>query len=175
MERYFTHPESGAHQPPFQQSVSIFNASRDSGIEEKALQIGVRGIFYEGTPLGVLINGLLEILDGGHWFPHDMMVKLISRQRRRVIVRVKEKPFLSSREVEILEKLATGLTNDEIAEELHISHCTVKTHLQNIYRKIKVNSRTQAIVWSAKNLARNPIDLSWLGETHVERKVACNR
>jgi DNA-binding NarL/FixJ family response regulator len=174
VERYFTHPQSGEGRPPFQYPVLIYNARRDSGIEEKALQSGVKGVFYDGISLDRFIDGILEILDGGYWFPDDIMAKLISRQRQRVIVPVKEKSFLSSREVEILEKLAGGLTNDEIGEELHISLCTVKTHLQNIYRKIKVNSRTQAIIWSAKNLAKNQIDLSWLGKTHVERKAAGN-
>ena len=174
VERYFTHPQLGADRLPFQHPVSIFNARRDSGIEEKALLTGVKGIFYKEMPLGVFIDAILEILDGGTWFPEDMMVKWISRQRRRVIVPVKDKLFLSSREVEILGKLCGGLTNDEIAEELCISLYTVKTHLQNIYRKIKVNNRTQAIIWSAKNLVRNQVDLSWLGDTHVERTAVGN-
>jgi LuxR family transcriptional regulator of csgAB operon len=171
VERYFLHLQLDGDRPPFQHPVSIFNARRDSGIEEKALQTGVKGIFYEGLPLEVFIEGILEILNGGIWFPEDLIVRWISSHRRRVILHIKEKPFLSSREVEIIGKLAEGLTNDEIAEQLHISLFTVKTHLQNIYRKIKVTKRTQAILWVSKNLARNQVDLSWLGETDVERKA----
>ncbi|HOD36947.1 MAG TPA: response regulator transcription factor [Syntrophales bacterium] len=171
VERYFMNPQPAGGLPPFRHAVSIFNARRDSGIEEKALQTGVKGIFYEGLPLEVFIEGILEILNGGIWFPEDLMVKWISSQRKRVILPVKEKPFLSSREIEIIGKLAMGLTNDDIADHLHISLFTVKTHLQNIYRKIKVTNRMQAIIWASKHLAGNRVDLSWLGEGDVERKA----
>ncbi len=174
VERYFLHPQPDGDRPPFRHPVSIFNARRESGIEEKALQTGVKGIFYEGLPLEVFIEGILEILNGGIWFPEDLMVKWISSQRKRVNLPAKEKPFLSSREIEIIGKLAMGLTNDEIAEHLHISLFTVKTHLQNIYRKIKVTNRMQAIIWASKHLAGNRVDLSWLGERDVEREAVCH-
>jgi LuxR family maltose regulon positive regulatory protein len=53
---------------------------------------------------------------------------------------------LSKRELEVLECLARGLTNHEIAQELIISLDTVKTHTGNIYSKLGVNSRTQAVI-----------------------------
>jgi len=171
VERYFTNPRLDGGRPSFRHPVSIFNARRDIGIEDKALQAGVKGIFYEGLPLEVFIEGILEILNGGIWYPEDLMVRWISSHRRHVILPAKEKPFLSSREVEIIGKLSGGLTNDEIADHLHISLFTVKTHLQNIYRKIKVTNRMQAIIWASKNLAGPQIDLSWLGERDVERKA----
>ena len=53
---------------------------------------------------------------------------------------------LSPRELEILVKLAEGKSNAEIADELFISRNTVKTHINNIYRKLGVNRRTQAVL-----------------------------
>jgi LuxR family maltose regulon positive regulatory protein len=52
---------------------------------------------------------------------------------------------LSVRELEVLDCLAEGLSNREIAQQLTISLTTVKTHTRNIYRKLDVNSRTQAV------------------------------
>jgi LuxR family maltose regulon positive regulatory protein len=52
---------------------------------------------------------------------------------------------LSVREIEVLDCLAEGLSNREIAQRLTISLTTVKTHTRNIYRKLDVNSRTQAV------------------------------
>jgi LuxR family maltose regulon positive regulatory protein len=52
---------------------------------------------------------------------------------------------ISPREQEILQSLSIGLSNQEIAVKYSISASTVKTHLENIYHKIGVNSRTQAI------------------------------
>ncbi|TAH41447.1 MAG: response regulator transcription factor [Dokdonella sp.] len=52
---------------------------------------------------------------------------------------------LTRRETEILDSVALGMSNREIAEKLSISRPTVETHVQNIYRKLAVNSRTQAL------------------------------
>ncbi len=172
VERYFLRFRPGGFRSSFQHPVSIFNARRDSGIGDQALQSGVKGIFYEELPLDVFIGGLLEILKGGVWFPEDLMARWISRHRKRVLLPAGEKPCLSSREVDIIGALAEGLTNDEIAERLHISLHTVKTHLQNIYRKINVTNRTQAILWASRNPAESRIDLSWLGGKDVEGKAA---
>lgn len=53
---------------------------------------------------------------------------------------------LSRREVEVLQLMAKGLSNQEIADQLFVSVHTVKTHTTNIYEKLQVNRRTQAII-----------------------------
>ncbi len=52
---------------------------------------------------------------------------------------------ISAREHEVLRLMAAGLSNREIAAKLSVSHSTVKTHLESIYLKLGVNSRTQAV------------------------------
>jgi DNA-binding CsgD family transcriptional regulator len=52
---------------------------------------------------------------------------------------------LSKRELDVLKEIATGYTNKEIAENLFVSENTVKTHINNIFMKLEVNRRTQAI------------------------------
>ena len=65
---------------------------------------------------------------------------------------------LSKRELEVLQLIADGFTNQEIATRLHISQHTVKVHTRNIYSKLGVNNRTQAGV-RAKTLGiLHPID-----------------
>ena len=68
--------------------------------------------------------------------------------------RLKKKGYaiLTHREVEILSMVAVGFSNRDVAEELCISHHTVKWHLRNVFKKISVPNRLQAALWSVKNL-----------------------
>ena len=58
---------------------------------------------------------------------------------------------LTKQEARVLKLIATGLENQGIAEILHVSHNTVKTHIGNIYSKLGVNGRTQAAIWAVRN------------------------
>ena len=62
---------------------------------------------------------------------------------------------LSEREQEVLRLIAAGLSNKKIVDTLFISMSTVKTHLQNIYGKLNVHSRTEAIAKTANLLKKN--------------------
>jgi DNA-binding NarL/FixJ family response regulator len=57
---------------------------------------------------------------------------------------------LTQRELEVLQSAADGLTNREIAERLFISEKTVKNHISNIFSKLNVNDRTQAILYALR-------------------------
>ena len=76
---------------------------------------------------------------------------------RGMLQRLEEGPAggLSDREMEVLVLAARGLSNHRIAEELHLSESTVKRHLANVYQKVGVNSRTEAV--------RKAIMQQWIG------------
>ncbi|PYM37078.1 MAG: hypothetical protein DME17_08455, partial [Candidatus Rokuibacteriota bacterium] len=63
---------------------------------------------------------------------------------------------LTARENEILRVLTSGGTNRHIAEALFISERTVKTHLSNIFRKLNVNRRLQAVLYAVQHGLRGP-------------------
>lgn len=58
-----------------------------------------------------------------------------------------KKVGLSNRELEVAKVISTGITNQEAANQLFVTEKTVKFHLTNIYKKLKVKSRTQLIIW----------------------------
>ena len=62
-----------------------------------------------------------------------------------------DSPDLTSREKEILQVMARGLSNDDIAEELHLAESTIRKHATNIYRKLGVDSAREAIAWAWQN------------------------
>ena len=67
----------------------------------------------------------------------------VQRERRR-------EETLTYREVEVLQMICKGLSNQEIAQTLFLSEKTVKNHLTNIFRKINVTDRTQAVLYAIK-------------------------
>ncbi len=82
------------------------------------------------------IQGLLNLLDP---------LRKYSQISKTEIERLTTAALISAREQEVLTLLSAGYSNREIADELSISESTVKTHLENIYTKLNVNSRIQAI------------------------------
>jgi DNA-binding CsgD family transcriptional regulator len=131
-----------------QQYIAFFNVPYKSCTEKKALQQGIRGIFYDNESVAVLLKGILAILQGDLWYSRDMLSHFFVEQPSLL----NGADTLTTREKEILVNIASGFTNQEIADTLFISLHTVKTHLYNIYRKINVPNRLQATLWVAKYL-----------------------
>ena len=136
-----------------QDYVALFNLSPGLGIERHILHKGVHGFFYEHDTEEVLMRGISAIFEGELWIPRKIMADYIMSRKKKNPYHQKKKPVnLTPREIDILSLVASGATNNEIAEELCISPCTVKTHLYNIYKKINVPNRLQATLWAAENL-----------------------
>jgi LuxR family transcriptional regulator, positive regulator of biofilm formation len=142
--------DCGCRQVLTEDYLALFNMMPLSGIEEEAVEKGVRGFFYLEESLKQLGKGVLAIFNGELWIPRKLMSELIVRSRKRNHF-LGDDP-LTAREMEILQMVAAGYSNSRIAEELFISHHTVKTHLYTIYKKIEVPSRVQAALWTVKNL-----------------------
>jgi DNA-binding NarL/FixJ family response regulator len=132
--------------------VALFNVSRDSGIEKKCVAEGIRGFFYEEDQLENLLKGVQAVLNGDWWLSRELMIKFILEGTDEDLSLRRAKKILTSRQTEILAQVAVGASNDEIADRLNISSHTVKTHLYNIFKKIKVTNRLQAALWAAKHL-----------------------
>lgn len=113
---------------------SIFNA----------LKAGATSYLLKSTPPDKVIEAIYEVKNGGSPISSQIARKVIEA------FALKEKTNeyfqdLSRREQEILEQLSKGYRYKEIADKLFVSLETVRTHIRNIYEKLQVNSRVEAL------------------------------
>lgn len=115
----------------------------------KAIQAGAKGYLLKDESVEKIIEGIEIVLEGGASMSGPIAAKtlqLLKNQSRPVSNSVEGNDFkLSKREVEVLECLQQGLDYNKTAEKLFISPFTVRKHIENIYRKLQVNNKVQAI------------------------------
>jgi DNA-binding NarL/FixJ family response regulator len=116
--------------------VSVYE---DSELVFEALKAGASGYITKSANYMELLSALEEIVKGG--------APMSSRIARMVIDNFHVNPNspLTKRETEILQLISEGKTYTQISEELFISKETAKTHIKNIYSKLQVNSKSEAI------------------------------
>jgi DNA-binding NarL/FixJ family response regulator len=113
----------------------------------RALQAGAAGCLLKDTVPEDLVRVIREVHGGGRAIPADVEAALAMRAAQ---------PALTFRELQVLELLATGKRNKEIAGELGISNDTARAHIKSIFLKFNVHDRTAAL---AEALRRGMIHL----------------
>jgi len=109
----------------------------------QALQAGATGYLLKRTEPQRILESIKELNQGGSPMSSNIARKVLNiflHQKK-----ITKKEILSDRENEVLELLADGLLYKEIADKLFISHGTVRQHIHNIYEKLHVNNRTEAV------------------------------
>lgn len=112
----------------------------------------LKGVFYRNESLEVICKGIHALMEGELWMSRDLMAKLILFYRKYQSNAFRPACGLTNREMEIISLLSAGSSNQQIADKLFVSEHTVKSHLYNIFRKINVHNRIQALNWIHQNL-----------------------
>lgn len=112
-----------------------------------AIMAGASGYILKSEPPKVLHKAIYEAVEGGA--PMSPIVarkalKLI-KSGRPTVAKIEPDYELTKREIEILEQIAKGLSYDQISENLFISYSTAKKHVENIYKKMKVHNKVEAL------------------------------
>jgi two-component system, NarL family, response regulator len=102
----------------------------------KALESGARGFLFKDMVREMLVGAIREVHAGRRYLPAQVGARMAENFPR---------PGLSSREIEILRLVATGLKNKEIAGKLDISEATVNSHVKHILEKLGASDRTHAV------------------------------
>lgn len=138
-----THPDTG---------ITVISAWSDENTIFSALQAGATGyLLKERDDLEIML-GVRSTLRGGAPIDPFIAKRILHEipSRAPVETEVSDSP-LSRREHEILEWVADGMSNKEIANQLSISRYTVETHVKSIYRKLAVTSRLNAVKAAREN------------------------
>jgi DNA-binding NarL/FixJ family response regulator len=125
----------------------------------EALRWGVRGIVSKQEPSNLLFKSIRAVMAGEYWISHGKICELVQNLRTLTIKIEQGSPSgenrLSQQQQQIVDAIATGCSNKEIAKELSISERTVKYHLTRIFAKLGVTGRTQLARFALKENTRD--------------------
>lgn len=129
-----------------------------------AIKAGALGYLLKETSPDELLQAVRDVYHGESSLHPAIARKLIRELNRPSSLPPAEEP-LTEREIEVLIKVARGLSNQEIADSLVISERTVRTHVSNILSKLHLANRTQAALYALKegltSLEETGTEVSW--------------
>ena len=120
----------------------------------KAIKAGADGYFLKEVNPQELYDGIVETLAGGAGMTPSIATRTLKLLREPLVLDdsiSKEEISLTNREIEVLEQLSKGLTYNAIAENLFLSLGTIRKHVENIYTKLHVHNKLEAIQKAKSN------------------------
>jgi RNA polymerase sigma factor (sigma-70 family) len=132
----------------------VLSAMSEQRCLAAAIEAGAAGVLHKSTHMSDLVEGVRLLAAGEQLLSQQEVIealRLIVREResRREAQALSEK--LTPREREVLQALAEGLSDKEIAQQLHVGVGTVHSHVANILSKLEVSSRLQALVFAVRH------------------------
>ncbi len=124
----------------------------------EAIKAGASGYLTKDEKPSKIVAAIEELLDGGAPMSPAIAVKTLQILRRQEVARHSTESLktpdqfnLTRREIEILEKVAAGLSYTQIGDQLFISARTARKHIENIYQKLQVHSKLEAVAIARNN------------------------
>ncbi len=118
----------------------------------ETISIGAEGYVLKDADVSSLIKAIQKVVQGEVYI-HPTLSGILVREYKRKDKNMEDVigNSLTKREYEVIRLISRGYNNKEIATELYISEKTVKNHVSNIFKKIKVTDRTQAALYAIKH------------------------
>ena len=124
----------------------------------RAMKIGAKGYILKTMASAQLIYAIDEVANGKIYLPAALSSRFFEyfqKSFKEEVQAVSDEDnllnYLTQREEEVLDLLTQGITYKGVAQKLFISETTVKTHVNNIFQKLQVNDRTQAVLYALNN------------------------
>jgi DNA-binding NarL/FixJ family response regulator len=116
----------------------------------KMIDAGVKGFVLKNSDIGEVVKSIHTVMEGGTFFSQELLLNVVKKFRD---VRKTEQlqVQLSHREIEIIDLICKGFSNQEIANELHISKRTVDKHRANILSKTDTNNTASLVMFAVEH------------------------
>jgi DNA-binding NarL/FixJ family response regulator len=135
--------------------VVVVSAREEPAVMRRALDHGAMGFIPKSVDAQTLGDAVRQVLEGNRWAPAAAgNAPAATPDEQEVAERIRE---LTPQQFRVLQMLATGLLNKQIAFELGVAEATVKAHMSAILRKLGASNRTQAVLVAGR-LAVDPPD-----------------
>lgn len=130
--------------------VLILTTFDDDEVLSASLRAGASGFQLKDAPGEDIIRAARAVAEGGAWLDPTVTARVLTAYRARPAPPTSGRPaeVLSEREREVLALIGRGLSNAEVADELHISDVTVKSHIGHIFTKLGLRDRAAVIVFA---------------------------
>ncbi|MGD6794583.1 response regulator transcription factor [Metabacillus indicus] len=115
---------------------------------EEAIRLGIHGAISKTETKEKILSSIRHALSGDIVVPYSYLKSLILQQKNKSSSPHSETEALNEREKAILQEVERGLTNQEIADKLHLSKRSIEYSLTSIFNKLNVGSRTEAVLIS---------------------------
>jgi DNA-binding NarL/FixJ family response regulator len=125
--------------------VILLSAHIDSNLIQLALKEQASGFIPKTSTPDVMLSAIQLVLNGGIYIPLEAMESSSNATYSPVASGAGGKAQLTQRQMDVLQQMKNGLSNKEIARQLHMSPSTVKVHVAAILRELAASSRTQAV------------------------------
>jgi DNA-binding NarL/FixJ family response regulator len=132
-------------------AIVMLTSSEKDGHLYEAVQVGVSGYLLKSLDANELFDLLNGVKDGETAMTRAMASRLLKVVANRLADEDRGEQSLTERELFVLRLVASGASNQEIAQKLSISVNTVKSHLKNILDKLQLENRTQAATYAVKH------------------------
>ncbi|HOB04477.1 MAG TPA: response regulator transcription factor [Propionibacteriaceae bacterium] len=139
--------------------VLVISASGERQDVLRAIKAGAKGYLVKSASPEELLDGVRRTADGDAVFTPGLAGLVLGEFRRMVTDAARhndEGPVLTTRETEVLRRVAKGMAYREIAEELFVSHRTVQNHVQNVLRKLQLHNRVELTLYAIEQGYSDP-------------------
>ena len=133
-----------------EQKVIMLTVSEDSEDLTECIRLGASGFLLKNINANYLIESIKKVVNGDNAYSPEMTARLVQSLIRPAQAE-SALSQLTPRELETLGHLAAGYSNKAIAKNLNLAESTIKVHVQNILRKLKLDSRVQAAVFAIQH------------------------